>query len=280
MHFALAGVFLFWVFSVLNPDDGPRDLRIELTDGDLRQMTAAWLAQGRAAPTPEQLASLVDHKVKEEVFYREALALGLDEDDTIVRRRLAQKMEFLAEEAAVVPEPTEAELLAWYREHPERIALPGRVTFSHLYFSPDRRGSNARGDAAAALVARTDAAAEEWEPTSPADPFMFQDHYGDRSPEDVASIFGRSFGDELFELPLGVWAGPIESGYGWHLVRVEAMMPARVPEFEVVRSEVRAEWFAEQRDVAQAMAFEELRDRYEIVVPVLGNENLEEVASR
>ncbi len=214
MHFALVGLALFWVFSLLNPDVGPRDLRIELTEGDLRQMTATWLAQGRAAPTREELRSIVDQRVREEVFYREALALGLDEEDTIVRRRLAQKMEFLAEEAAVVPEPTEAELLAWYGDHPEGVALPGRVTFSHLYFSPDRRGSNARDDAARALVGLTRNGAGEPEPRTVADPFMFQDHYGDRSLEDVASIFGRSFGQALFGVAPGAWSGPIESGYG------------------------------------------------------------------
>ncbi len=267
VHFILAGLALFGAFSLLDPDVDEGDFRIELTEGDLWQMAAAWLAQGRAAPTPEQLRRLADERVREEVLYREALALGLDERDTIVRRRLAQKMEFLAEEAAVVPEPTAAQLLAWYRDHPERFALPGRVTFRHAYFSPDRRGTGARADADRALARLARVAAREADPSAAADRFMFQSDYADRSAEDVASIFGRSFAQALFELVPGRWSGPIESGYGWHLVRVDDVTPARVPDFSVVQSEVRADWVSERRADARREIFAKLRARYEVVLP-------------
>ena len=123
LHFFLIGMALFVGYRVLNPsmEAGARSNVIELTNDDLIQMSVTWVAQGRPAPTPEQMISLVDSKVREEIFAREAVALGLDKDDTIIKRRLAQKMEFLAEDLSAVPEPTNAELEGWFRRTPSGL---------------------------------------------------------------------------------------------------------------------------------------------------------------
>ena len=153
LHFLLIGMALFLGYRALNPnpDAGAQSNRIELTENDLRQMSVAWLAQGRPAPTPEQMGHLVEQRVREEILYREALALGLDKGDTIVKRRLAQKMEFLAEDLSALREPTGSELKSWFQNNAERFALPPRISFRHLYFSPDRRGPQARTDSEQAL---------------------------------------------------------------------------------------------------------------------------------
>ena len=153
LHFLLIGMALFLGYRALNPnpDAGAQSNRIELTENDLRQMSVAWLAQGRPAPTPEQMGHLVEQRVREEILYREALALGLDKGDTIVKRRLAQKMEFLAEDLSALREPTGSELKSWFQNNAERFALPPRISFRHLYFSPDRRGPRARTDFEQAL---------------------------------------------------------------------------------------------------------------------------------
>ena len=153
VQFLLIGTVLFLGYRALypSPEAGTPSTRIELTEDDLRQMSVAWLAQGRPAPTPEQMRSLVEMRVREEILYREALALGLDKGDTIVKRRLAQKMEFLFEDVSALREPTKEELRAWFEEHSGRFALPPRASFRHLYFSPDRRGARAREDAVRAL---------------------------------------------------------------------------------------------------------------------------------
>jgi len=268
-QFLLLGLALFVVYDVRNRDAGPdeRSERIELTVDDLRQIGLAWVAQGRAAPSPEELRILTDARVREEVLYREALALGLDRDDAIVRRRLAQKMEFLFEDVAKLREPAPDELAAWFAEHAERFTVPARVTFRHLYFSPDRRGGRARDDAARALERIAGATMDSPDAMALGDAFMFQDYYGDRSPEDVAKTFGPGFAEAVFATTPGRWSGPVESGYGVHLVWVDALTPARLPSFDEVEPDVRTAWIEEQRAELREQAFEAMRARYEVVLP-------------
>jgi hypothetical protein len=269
LHFLLLGLALFVVYDVRTRSAGPRDRsdRIELTSDDLRQIALSWVAQGRAAPSPEEMRSLAEARVREQILYREALALGLDKGDTIVERRLAQKMEFLFEDVAALREPTTAELDAWFATNAERFTLPARATFRHLYFSPDRRGARAQDDAARALQKVAGTPMNSPGTTALGDPFMFQDYYGDRAPDDVAKTFGPGFARALFQLTPGAWAGPIESGYGWHLVWVDAMTPARPPALQEVASDVRTGWIEEQRAELREKAFEAMRARYEVVLP-------------
>jgi hypothetical protein len=269
LQFLLAGFALFVVYDVRNGDTGPRERsdRVELTPDDLRQIAFAWVAQGRPAPSSEELRILADARVREEILYREALALGLDVDDTIVRRRLAQKMEFLFEDVARLREPTTEELKAWFEGNAERFAVPGRVTFRHLYFSPDRRGNRAREDAERARGRIGNEGIDAPAAIALGDRFMFQDYFPDRAQDDVAKTFGAGFARTVFQTPTGRWAGPVQSGYGWHLVWVDSVTPARVPGFEEIEADVRAAWTEEQRAVIRARAFEAMRGRYQVVLP-------------
>jgi hypothetical protein len=268
IQFLLVGLALFGAWHIIRPADtahGPGN-RIVITEDDLKQMSAVWLSQGRPPPTAQQLQGLIDIKVREEVLYREALALGLDKDDAIVKRQLARKMDFLAEDLSKLEEPKPGDLRAWYEQNKARFALPGRASFRHVYFSPDRRGSAARADAEGALVPLAgkpiDAAA-----AAGGDPFMFHAFYGNRSLEAVAKEFGPPFARSLAGLAPGAWSGPIESGYGWHLVFVDAMTPERVPDFDEIEAEVRSAWLEDQRAQTRLRLFEAMRSRYEIVLP-------------
>lgn len=268
-QFLLAGLVLFVAYDVRNRLAGPRERsdRIELTPDDLRQIGLAWIAQGRAAPSPEELRILADARVREEILYREAQALGLDREDTIVRRRLAQKMEFLFEDVAKLREPTTDELKTWFAREAERFTRPGRVTFRHLYFSPDRRGGRAREDAARALTQIAGKSMDASDASALGDPFMFQDYYGDRAPDDVARTFGPAFARAVFRMTPGQWAGPVESGYGSHLVWVDSLTPARLPDFPEVEADVRTAWIEQQRVEIREEAFAAMRARYEVVLP-------------
>jgi len=269
LHFLLAGLALFLVYRALNPVAADRDAsnRITVTEDDVRQMSIAWRAQGRPAPTPEQVRSLVESRVREEVLYREALALGLERNDAIVKRRLAQKMELLAEEFAAIGDPRPDELKAWFAQSPERFALAPRASFRHVYFSPDRRGARTRDDATRSLEKLAGKPADSAVAAQVADPFLFQSAYTDRSFEQVAGVFGPQFARALFGLKAGSWQGPVESGYGWHLVWIDSLTPARAPTFEEVEAEVKQEWIAERRAEAKRKAYEAMRARYEVVLP-------------
>ena len=269
LHVLLIGAALFAVYDALNPGASQRQdaNRIVITADDLAQIQIAWMAQWRRPPTPEEMRNLLDGKIREEILSREATELGLEKDDTIVKRRLAQKMEFVMDDVAALREPTDDELRRWFEQNTRRFALPSLVTFRHLYFSPDLRGTRARDDAADALRTLAGRPEEAPEVRGLADRFMFQDFYAERSPDQVAGIFGTSFAQALHGLEEGQWQGPVESGLGWHLVWVESKIPGRVPAFEEIKATVKSEWMDEQRAEAKHRMFETMRARYQIVLP-------------
>jgi peptidyl-prolyl cis-trans isomerase C len=269
LHFLVVGAVLFGVYHIANydPQAAVDTQKIELTKDDVRQLAVTWLAQGRPAPTPDQLRSLVDQKITEEILFREAVALGLDRDDQIIKRRLAQKMDFLAADLAALDEPGTAELMAWYSKNSHRFALPPHLSFRHLYFSTDKRGSGARDAAAAALGRIKGKPADSPEVASMADPFMFRNYYGDGTPEQMAKEFGPEFAATLFELEPGSWQGPVQSGYGWHLVWIDSIEPGRVPAFEEAGPNVKSAWLDDRYREVKRTALEEMRARYTVVVP-------------
>jgi peptidyl-prolyl cis-trans isomerase C len=271
LQFLLIGLVLFAGYTILQKRSGgvPSSKKIDLTSDDLRQIDVYFESQWHRPPTPQEFTSMVENKVREEVLYREALVMGLDRDDTIVKRRMAQKMQFLAEDVANSHEPTTAELKAWYEKNGQRFELPSRAAFRHLYFSPDRRGQNAHDDATNALKKIAGQPADSRTAAALADPFMFQDYYGDSSAEQLAKDFGPQFATALFQLKPGSWQGPIESGYGWHLLFIDSITPGRIPAFEEVESDVKTAWLGDQRDEAWRKAYETMRAKYTVSLPAL-----------
>jgi peptidyl-prolyl cis-trans isomerase C len=268
VYFLVAGAVIFAVYELLNPPANRTDqaYRIVLTENDLRQLAVQWLAQGRPAPTADDMRTLVEDRVNEEILSREAVALGLDRDDEIIKRRLAQKMNFLAEDVAALQDPSDAELRAWFVRNPSRFALPARASFHHLYFSSDR-GPGAREAAATAFIRIASKPADTPAVIAAADPFMFQDFYAERTAEQVAKEFGPGFAKAVFQLKHGAWQGPVQSGYGWHLVFVDAIEPSRAPAFEEVEPDVKSAWLDEKQVEIKRTAFEAMRKRYTVVVP-------------
>jgi peptidyl-prolyl cis-trans isomerase C len=269
LQFLVAGALLFAGYRLLHPEVSRTtdDNRIELTADDLRQLEIAWTAQWRRPPTPGEMRGLIDARVREEILYREGLALGLEQGDAIVKRRLAQKMEFLAGDVSRLPDPTAAELRAWYASNAEHFAEPGRRSFRHVYFSTDRRGTQARVDAANALGQLSGKPADAPAAERLGDAFMFQNQYAERSPEQIASVFGSAFAAAVGQLRPGAWQGPIESGLGSHLVFVLSVTPGHIPTYEEIEPQIRAAWLDEQRVAARERAFEAMRAHYEVRLP-------------
>jgi len=269
LHFLILGALLFAVYAYTDRGRGGVEpsRQIPLSLDDLSQLALLFQSQWRREPTPDEFNRMVENKVQEEVLYREGLAMGLDKDDTIVKRRMAQKMQFLAEDVAASHPPTTAELKAWYEKNSDKFAQPSRVSFRHLYFSPDRRGARAREEAATALSKLAGQPEDSKLAASLADPFMFQDYYRDRAPEFLGKEFGPQFALAVAKLAPGSWQGPIESGFGWHLVFVDTLIPGRVPAFEEIEGDVKTAWLAEQKAIAWDKAYKDMRAKYVVLLP-------------
>jgi parvulin-like peptidyl-prolyl isomerase len=246
--------------------------QIAVTLDDLRIMDAYFESQWHRPPTAAEFQAMVEDKIREEVLYREGLAMGLDKDDTIVKRRMAQKMQFLAEDVAAAHEPSPAELKAWFDRNSQKFALPSRYSFRHIYFSPDKRGKNAQADAAQALTKISGQPEDSKLAASFGDNFMFQDYYGDRAPSAVAKEFGPQFAVALEKIKPGSWQGPVESGYGWHLVFVDSVIPGRIPAFEEMEPDVKTAWLAEQKSTAWQKAYADMRAKYSVMLPAAPSE--------
>lgn len=269
LHFLLLGLVLFAVYGYMQRGRGgvESSRQIAVSLDELQQMDAYFESQWHRQPTPAEFQAMVEDRVREEVLYREALAMGLDKDDTIVKRRMAQKMQFLAEDVATAHEPSTAELKAWFEKNSDKFALPGRYSFRHLYFSPDKRGKNAQQDAAKALAKISGQPEDSALGASLADQFMFQDYYGDQATEAIAKEFGPQFAVAIAKLKPGSWQGPVESGYGWHLVFVGTVISGRVPAFEEVEPDVKTAWLGEQKREAWQKAYQDMRAKYNVLLP-------------
>jgi hypothetical protein len=269
LHFLLFGAILFVAYGYFEPRVGTPEAskQIRLTSDELLQLATYFQSQWRRPPTMEEFSRLVDDKVREEVLYREAIAMGLDREDTIVKRRMAQKMQFLAEDVATQREPDRAELEAWFAANAATFALPGRITFRQVYFSPDRRGDRAQGDAEKALAKLAGQPVDSKIAASVGDPFMLQEYYGDRSPDQIAKEFGPAYARAVFRAKPDAWQGPIESGFGWHLVFVDTLVPGRIPPIEEIESDVKSAWLAERKASAWQKAYKDMRAKYTVLLP-------------
>ena len=269
LHFLLIGLAVFAVYSYMHRGRGgvESSRQIVLSLDELQQMHTFFVSQWHREPTPAEFQAMVEDKVREEVLYREGLAMGLDKDDTIVKRRMAQKMQFIAEDVAAAHEPSPVELKAWFDKNTSKFALPSRYCFRHLYFSIDKRGANAQIDALTTLNRISSQPEDSKLAVSLADQFMFQDYYGDRTPEALAKEFGPQFTVALEKVKPGLWQGPIESGYGWHLVFVDTVVPGRIPALEEIESDVKMAWLGEQKATAWHNTYADMRARYTVLLP-------------
>jgi peptidyl-prolyl cis-trans isomerase C len=269
LHFLLLGFVIFAVYAFVHRGRGgfESSRQILLSLDELQQMDMYFESQWHRQPTTAEFQAMVEDKVREEVLYREGLAMGLDKDDEIVKRRMAQKMQFLAEDVAAAHEPSTVELEAWFAKNEDKFALPSRYSFRHLYFSLDKRGKNAQEDAAKALTKIAGQPEDSQRVASLADQFMFQDYYGDVAPEAIAKEFGPQFAVAIEKLKPGSWQGPIESGYGWHLVFVGTVIPGRIPAFEEIEPDVKTVWLGQQKQQAWQKAYQEMRAKYTVLLP-------------
>lgn len=264
LHFLALGAVIFalnaWRESrrpVANA--GPR---IEVTAAVIDRLRAGYERQFGQAPDAEELRRLLTAHIREEVLCREALAMGLDRDDTIVRRRLAQKMEFLTDDIVPSAGPEDTAVREFFEKNAARYAKPGRVTFQHVYFNKEKRGASLGRVLTETLAALEKGAGDE----SFGDPFLHGYAFAERGQDEVIAAFGAEFAKQLAGQPTGVWRGPVASSYGLHLVRVEARMEPRAANFDEVRGTVVRDFNDERRHTANREVFEKLREHYQVAV--------------
>ena len=265
VQFLLLGALLFVYFEWKGGGSGPGSTRISITPGLVEHLASGFARTWQRPPTDAELKGLIDDHVKEEIATREAVAMGLDRDDTIIRRRLRQKLEFLVEDAVDQVPPTDAELQAWLEKHAEAFRAESRVALRQVYLSTERRGAAARGDAEK-LLARLEAAGKDARIDSLGDPSMLPRELPLGPLSEVARAFGTEFAARIDAVAPGQWTGPVESPYGLHLVLVpERVAPAR-PALGDVRPVVERELLAERRRTQLLALYERLLAKYTVTI--------------
>jgi peptidyl-prolyl cis-trans isomerase C len=260
LHFVVLGAGLFALHASLAPEGAGE--RIVLDAAFIEALRSEHAQRTGRPPTPEEERGLIDRFVEEEMLYREAVAIGLDRGDPIVRRRLVQKMSFLAEDLAAQGEPTDADLEAYLAAHAARYRMPERFSFRHVFASRDRRGLAAQADASRLLEQLQSGA----EPGALGDPFLQGTSFMQRSGAEIEAVFGRAFAEGVMAARADAWSGPIPSSYGAHLVFVSERVPSVAPPLSAVRARVRQDLIDERRADATRAAIQKLRQRYSVAI--------------
>ncbi len=264
VHFLALGAALFVIFGILSDSGAKESTQITVSVDHVERLLERWSRTWQRPPTAQELEGLIQDYVREEVLYREALLMGLDQDDTIIRRRLRQKMEFLAEDLSMLPQPADAELEAYLHENRDSFRQDSQSTFRHIYLNRDRRGEAAFQEAER-LVGRLNSG-QEREAVALGDPFPLPGEYDSLPESEVVKLFGGKFASRLMELPVGRWEGPVESGYGLHVVLVSERTEGRMPDLEAIREQVVREWQAARRRQENEEFYRRLREKYEMTV--------------
>lgn len=263
LHFLVLGGLLFAVFHLVSGDEAMRAGKIVVTAGRIQQLEALFTRTWQRPPTDAELDGLIDDWVREEAAYREALRLGLDRNDTVLRRRLRQKLEFVAEDAAAMAEPTEAELRAYLDANADAFRVDARISFRQVYLGAGRDEALADDARDLLTLLRGDASVDA---RALGERTLLEHAYADVSEREIAGLFGARFADALTGLPVGAWQGPVESGYGSHLVIVDERVAGRVPEFGEIRGRVRSALQGARREQAVDALYEQLVGRYRVIV--------------
>ncbi|MDZ4308685.1 peptidylprolyl isomerase [Allopontixanthobacter sp.] len=250
VHFLAAATALFLYFAWVGEPADPASRTITVTREDRAAMALQWERTMQRPPTDAELDTLVEIFLREEVLYREAIRLGLDRDDTVVRKRLANKMDYLAASMAETSAVPDAALADWLQQHPERFAPDVRYSFDQMYFT----------ERAAAAVALADGAAE-------GEAISLPPAFDNASRIEVEGRLGRAFTGALDTLePGSAWAGPVASGFGWHLVRLRTRAVGEAPALADIRTEVEADWRSSTEAQRKKDAYELLRSAYRVTV--------------
>jgi PPIC-type PPIASE domain len=263
LHFAVLSAALFVAYALIRRDD-PQTTEIVVSGDQFAAIEAQFRATWQRPPTETEMQALVENHIRDEILFREGLAMGLDRDDLVIRNRVKQKMEFVGEDT-LVPEPTEADLAAYFEQHRAGFEIPAAVSFEQVFFDPERRGVGLDAGVAGALEALT----RGHSASGMGDRTLLASRMERAMSADVSAAFGAEFTTAIGTVPVGVWQGPVRSSFGLHLVRVSWRGAATVPTLADARDVVTREWTRARTLEARRTFYESLRARYTVRVETM-----------
>ncbi|UVC14437.1 peptidylprolyl isomerase [Mesorhizobium onobrychidis] len=264
LHFVVAGTVLFAAFAWLgDSEEQTKSIEpVRVGDGELKWLTETFKGQWQRPPDGQELQALITELIKEELFAREAREMGLEEHDTIVRRRLAQKLEFLLKDTAKVVEPTVADLRKYYEANLDLFRVASKASFRQVYFNPDGR-KDAAADAADMLERLQ--AGDAGDVAELGDRFLLGTEFKNLGEQEATGMLGEELSREIYAARTGSWAGPFKSGYGYHLINVSERNEQGSRPFEEAREAVSAEWLRDRQDEVSRDYIARLREKYGVV---------------
>jgi hypothetical protein len=278
LQFLVLGAALFGLFHLVDRNKADTPTRIVISSARIANLADGFARTWQRQPGKEELQGLIDDYIRDEVFYREGRAAGLDRDDVIIRRRVRQKMEFFAEDSSAL-EPGEQQLADYLASNSERFRTEDRVTFRQIFLSATGRADTIDNDSKhiASVLAGADATVDT---TALGDPFLLGEDFHAVSQSDAAGVFGDGFAKRIATLEKRRWQGPISSSFGQHFVYIIERIPGNLPPLDAVREAVRREWSNARRLEAEQKLYGSLRERYEIVVEAPPSKSAQAEAGR
>lgn len=264
VHFLALGALIFLFFHWRGAS-GPGSSSIIITHAQIEQLAVGFARTWQKSPTDAELKGLIDEYVKEEIATREAVAMGLDRDDVIIRRRLRQKLEFLAEDTIQSSPPTDEDLNAWMASHPDSLRSEPKVAFRQVYLSPQHHGASIHADAEK-LLAKLRAAGPKVSIDHCGDPTMLPTEQPLTPLFDTSRSFGEDFAKELMNAESGQWVGPVESPFGLHLILISEKVPAGQQALSVIRPQVEREVLLERKNKELQNLYNRLLEKYTVKI--------------
>jgi peptidyl-prolyl cis-trans isomerase C len=275
IQFLLVGGCIYGAYAYFGtPEENVSEAKIHIDSKRINAFVSEWESRWNRPPTRQEVDGLIQQYVREEVLYRQAVEMGLNENDPITRRRMAQKLDFLTSDLAQMKQPAEGELENYFADNAADYRAPDQITFSQVFFDPDARGKTTHSDAEAALVTLKVAGVPDAKTLDKGDAMMLQGYFSSATESDIQRQMGSGFTTAVMKLEAGQWYGPMLSGYGVHLVYVYDFEKGKSPALAEVKDEVLEAWHEEQREAFNAEFLQALKNRYEIVIDDLPSDRL------
>ncbi len=275
IQFLVIGACIYGAYALFGePQEDFRDTTIRVDSNRINAMISQWEKRWNRLPTRAEIDGLIQAYIREDVLYRQAVAMGLNEDDPITRRRMAQKLEFLTSDLSQMQKPQEGELEQYFTENAESYRDLDTISFIHVFIDPDKRGDTTLGDADEILAQLQAAGEPDAETIQVGDRLMLQNNFSSTTQLEIRRQLGSGFAEVVMELEPGQWHGPVLSGYGVHLVYVYEFVEAPLAVFADVQARVLDDWHAQKREQFNADFVKSLKSRYQIVIDELPADRL------